>query len=329
MRKFLITFMFALSVVALPCKGAFAAGESGINSNVGSSSSDNIGYTGPVDIVTGQPIVEDEMGNKADIVTVSDGSTYDRENNIYKYTVGDGFFACTIADGMIVTGEVAMGLSGDENVDVYKDGKKYKEIPSTVSEPGSYVVVTWTDNSETRVMAFEIVAETTGSVNQYIMPDGFSVRSLYINGEEKKTNRSSVNMSEEGYYEVNYRCTDNNVDYFLEVNVDHTPPKVVFEGVNKNNKAKGPVTIKGLEEGDTVSVTYNGEESKLNYKNQLTQSGRYHVVVADEAGNTVEKTFNILIYLNIKSIVFLGLLLLVIVGVSVALIISRKSLRVR
>ena len=111
--------------------------------------------------------------------------------------------------------------------------------------------------------------------------------------------------------------------------MDHIPPQVTFDGVDKNNKAKGPVTIQGLKKGDTVTVTRDGKNETLKSGNKLTESGKYTVIVTDNAGNVTKKSFTIMLYLNVKSIVLFAAFLLIIAGVFVALYITRKNLRVR
>ena len=290
-----------------------------------------VNYTGDIDTVTGQPIVNNSSQNQttSNSVTMKDGATFDTENNMFVYTAVGGAIGCSACDGMVVTGAVTFASVGDINIAVYRDGVKYDGIPVSVEDPGSYVVLTWDNETEEEVLAFQIVKSTTGRLNQYILPSGFTLRSVSLNGVPAKGGYGSVDMSQEGYYEIVYRCNQTGIDYYLNVTTDHTPPNVKFEGVNKEGKASGPVTITGLTDDDNVYVQMNDQESKLDKNNQLTQSGTYHVTVMDSAGNFVSKDFIIMIYLNVKGVVFLSLLILIIIGVLVALYISRKRLRVR
>ena len=136
-------------------------------------------------------------------------------------------------------------------------------------------------------------------------------------------------MTQEGAYNIGYICSDSGVTYNLTLTVDHTPPQVTFEGLDENNKAKGPVTLMGLEEGDSVSIISGDDIKKLNMKSQITESGDYRVVVSDQAGNSIEKEFKIMVYLNIQAWMLFGFIFLLIVGLAIALTITRKKLRVR
>ena len=288
-------------------------------------------YTGDVDIYTGKPVTDsDSRARSLSFVPIKDGSTYDSENAMFVYTLENGTFSCSVCDGMIVTNPVYLKQDGEFNSAVYCDGRKVDGIPDAVTEPGSYVVIYWDNVTENQILTFQIVEKETGRINQYIVPQGFTVRSVYLDGEIQKNSFGSVDLSKEGYYEITYTCSATGVEYYLNVTTDHTPPDVTFEGLDADNRARGPVTVRGLQEGDTIYVLRNDDEQgKINYQNQITQDGRYHVTVMDKAGNSVSKDFIIMIYLNVKGVVFLSLIIVIIIGVLIALYISRKRLRVR
>jgi hypothetical protein len=290
-----------------------------------------VNYSGDVDTVTGEPITSRNSGGvEKNANTLKDGSTYDKNSNKFLYTVPGGVFACSVCDGMIVTGSVSFAVSDkDLKVAVYWNGNKLNGIPGSVSDEGNYVVLAWDNVSESQVLTFQIVDKVTGRISQYIIPNGFTIRSVRMNGVDTRVGFGSVDMSEEAYYEIEYRCNATGIDYYLNVTTDHTPPNVSFVGLDENNKAQGPVTLKGLAKDDRVYVTFNDEKGSLDSNNQVTQSGKYHIVVMDAAGNSVTRDFIILLYLNVKGVVFLAILVVCLIGVIIALYISRKRLRVR
>ncbi len=286
-------------------------------------------YEGPIDIITREPIPENGDQDITQRVNISDGSVYDRATGYFVYAVDNGSVSISVADGMMVTGDVMLARSENANVRLYKDGEPLDEFPGLINSPGSYAIVSGDDESNGQIMGFRVLSEITGAVNQYSLPKGFSVRSVVINGEDAVFDYGVVDMTAEGKYDINYICSDNGISYYLRVTVDHTPPQVTFEGLDDNNRAKGPVTITGLEEGDTVSVISGSTVKKLNANSQIVESGDYRVVVSDLAGNYIEKEFKIMVYLNLQAWMLFGLLLLIIVGLAVALVITRKRLRVR
>ena len=290
-----------------------------------------VDYSGDVDIYTGKPVDDnDDNTRNSYYITIKDGSTYDAEHSMFIYTLENGTFSCSVCDGMVVTNPVLLEKEGEYNVALYRNGVKVDGIPATVTDPGSYVVITWDNESENQLMSFQIVEKETGRINQYIIPQGFTIKTVYLDGELQKNSFGSVDMTKEGYYEICYRCSATGIDYYLNVTTDHTPPDVTFEGIDSNSKAKGPVTLKGLQEGDTVYILLNSDETgKMNYQNQITKEGEYHVTVMDKAGNSISRDFIIMFYLNVKGVFFLSLIVVLIIGVLIALYISRKRLRVR
>ena len=325
MRKAVITFGIILA-------GVCSAGSISLaRTTAGPDMRDS--YTGPIDPITGEPTgssedTDEDTGEDVE-VRCTDGSVYNRASNTYTYTFETGKVECSVANGMIVTGEVEIKVDGVSTVSFYKNGNKIDKIPNSVTEPGNYVFTYGDANHTAQVMSFQIINKKTGLLNQYIMPEGFYVDTVEIDSIEQNVGYSSVDMTQDGFYEINYINSSINMEYTLKVTVDHTPPQVTFKELDKNNKAKGPVTIKGLEDEDTVTVKFNGAKSSLGMNNKLTESGKYTVTVTDEAGNSVEKRFTILIYLNLSSTLFIAIILAVIIGVCVALYITRKRLRVR
>ena len=293
-------------------------------------------YEGEIDIITGLPkgVAETEDTSTTDVVSLSPGVTYDGATGLYGYQISGGTFNTSAFDGMITTDPVTIEIDSENNgnnIELYRNGDKYDSIPSVVEDVGSYSVVAWTDSSESQLLTFQIVNKITGDINKYVMPDGFNITKVYYNGSEIKSNRGSVDMQEEGEYEVDYRCSMTRVNYVLYVKVDHTPPVVSFDGLDSNNKARGPVTVHGMSEGDSIVIidSKGNNDIKLTLKKQIINPGYYHVIVTDEAGNTTEKKFVINVYFNMKAWVFMLILVLVLLGLSAALLVSRKKLRVR
>jgi len=330
MRRFIVTSIILLFGVFMPAVGVYAEGEDSETSEETTEDTTYEGYVGELDIYTGEPVgSEANVASASNIVTIDSNVTYDLTNQMFNYASQNGVFSCSAADGMYVTGTVNMAVSGEYNIALYKDGTKMDSIPTSVSEPGSYVAVVWDDNSENQICAFTIVTNDTGAITQYIMPDGFNVTRVIKDGQEIRTGRGSVDMTEEGYYEISYQCYLTQIDYYLTVNVDHTPPNVKFVGIDDKDHARGPVTLEGVQDDDTVYVSFNEGTPKVTTDYELTESGDYLVMIIDKAGNVQQQELTIFTYLNIKAVAFLLIVLALIIGIGVALYISRKKLRVR
>ena len=345
MRRKFLTTIFILFGALLPVSPALAAPEDDASAEVTDESEDtenswaqyggsdgyDIGYTGPIDIVSGQPVEENGDDNDGgELVRISEGVNFDRFSQRYIFSVGNARVLCSVADGMTVTDKVVLSKDGEMNMAVYHDGETMSEIPSEITEPGEYVVTTWTDNSKTQLLSFQIVNSVTGQLSLYKLPTGFVVDKVVRDGQSLSHGNTTVEFKEEGEYIVDYSCSATSVAYTLKVRIDHTPPAITFVGLDENDEARGPVTVEGLEEGDKISIIFGEEdEVALDDENQLSETGYYHVVVTDPAGNTVERDFRILLYLNFNATLFIVAFVLVIAGVIIALKVSRKRLRVR
>ena len=285
-------------------------------------------YNGPVDPITYEPIGQ-TTDTEAEVVEINSDCTYVRSEGMFRYQFGQGYVSLSVVDGMITTGHVRLQFDAVSSATLYKDGDAVPDVPEEVYEPGSYTIASGNDGDFNKVISFQIVNKTTGTISQYVMPDGFHVKGVQKDGEEVTSGYTTVDLEQEGYYQIVYSCNAIKTDFALDVTIDHTPPAVVFEGVDDTNKAKGPVTVTGMDPKDTITIYRDNKETRLNYDNELTESGVYRVTVSDEAGNTIEKNFKIMIYLNLKAWMVIVIIVAIIAGVAVALYITRKRLRVR
>lgn len=289
----------------------------------------DVDYEGPLDTVTGEPVYMDsENGAQSDQVWLSDNLMFDSQERAYIYTVNGFQIISTIVDGMIAQGTVSIIPEEGVRAVLYRNGEELTDQDLTsIGETGEYVLEAVVGGQSSRVLTFTIVGESVGSITGYTMPDGFVVTNVTLDGQETNWNRSYVDLSAEGDYVINYKCARAGTSYELDVYVDHTPPTLTLEGIDEDDCARGPVTILDVEEGVSVAIQHNGEWGS--YQQKLTESGEYRIYVVDEAGNSTDYYFTILIYFNSSSFIFIGLLLSVFVATGVYLWLSRKRLRVR
>jgi hypothetical protein len=242
-----------------------------------------------------------------------------------------------VMDGMIVNESVYITPSQRLEVQLYCNGKLLEGADlSLIKNPGQYVLEARPAGEQyVRVMSFTIVGESTGLISSYPMPASFVVKSVEMaekdeNGEwvaaQPVWDRSKVSMSKEGSYRVQYECARNGMSYTLQTVIDHTPPKLALENV-VNGLAKGPVNISDLENGCKIGITLNG--GKMSYREELTLSGDYAIMLQDPAGNLTNYEFSILVYFDTSSWIFFGLVVLAVAGTGVYLYMERKRLRVR
>lgn len=294
---------------------------------------DLAGYNGQLDPFTGEPIMDttgiNEVSTLSNRKMITENMYYDFSMGQFAYPVDNGLsdVYSNAADGMILTEPVQVSIPEGVTIMVYRDGN-LQDTTTEYRTKGGYTVRAVAGNVEKELFSFMIVGSKTGAVSGYHLPSYFRIDSVTLDGQEIPHTRNYVEMVNEGSYNISYRCERTDIRYSLNVSVDHTPPQVVFYGIGDDGKARGPVSWDGLETGDTVKVYKDGGEF-LYENDRLTQSGRYEVIVTDDAGNTVDQVFTILIYLDRNGFALVGILALVIGGLVGYLIWHRKHMKVR
>ena len=325
MKKRVITTIYALILILAAAVPACAVDEE-------YEYRGDFNYSGVIDSETGYAASGSSSVNGRS--RVSDGVLYDSTSGVFVFTQSDGSEVyCSAADGMIVNGTVKITASGAQILTVYKDGELFDtEGSEYIEEPGSYVVNLGPE-AGTRVCGFTLVNEQTNLVHSYSVPEGFVIRSATLDDNDVEYSRYFVDMEREGFYRIETRCSSADRDYSLEVEIDRTPPQVVFSGsVGRDGRVHSAVEISGLAEDDTLYVERDGNPVNVRVtggKTELKETGSYTVTVSDPAGNSESYDFTIMLYLDSNSILFILLLIAVIASVFIYAFWKRKTLKVR
>ena len=267
----------------------------------------------------------------SETVAVSNGVTYDPKTRDFIFETDSGAkLHCSVLDGMVVSSPVTVSGGG---VFLYKNGSEYTGSLEPVSEAGEYVVMINTGERNVRVLSFIIVGKTTNAVSVYQMPDGMIVNESYFNGEEEDVDYSSVSMEREGKYRIITECVASGTIFTLETTVDRTAPELSFDGLaDKQGRYKSAVTISGLQKGEHIKITRDGQQFKYDTESdgtiKLTESGKYTVMAYDDAGNLVEYPVFIMAYINASGMAFIALLLFSLAAVVIYILVKRKKLRI-
>ena len=291
---------------------------------------------GRLDPFTGEPIgtIITPYGEVTDQNRKMLSSTmyYDYSYGRFVYPVdtnGMNEITSNVADGMIVNSAVELYIPADVPYVLYRNGNEEEYSGGALRSSGEYTLRYHDGGGQLKTaLSFTIVGSATGLISGYTMPSGFRIRKVYHDQEEGNYTSGYVSLQEEGLYTVEYECEKTGIAYSLMVRIDHTPPEITLEGLKDDGKARGPVTITGLAPTDRVYITKDGEDYKYTSP-KLTQSGRYHVVIADDAENTVDYDFTIMIYIDNNGIVFFVIVVAVVATLVTYIIMKRKNLRVR
>ena len=285
-----------------------------------------------IDPFTGEAYTSDEEKGDTEgtMIRIAENRYYDESMRMFAYTVGevsDKPIYASAAYGMVTTENVRIELPDGVSAELYCDGELVEDpyFPR-IDEPGAYVVsVSGNSAGSAEPIRFTIVNRTS-CMDSYRLPDGFMVTSVLREALPVASAPLEVDFSNEGFYEIEYLCTATGNTYSLKLTIDHTPPTLALEGVVEH-AAHGPVDISDIEPDAAVSITLDG--SPIRYRDILTQSGKYHILLRDPAGNCAEYDFTIMIYFNMTSYMFAVLLVGGIAALILYLVYSRRRLRVR
>ena len=310
--------LIALSLILCCCFTAYAV---------------DLDYTGPLDPETNQPL-GGEVVSSFNREMLSTGMFYDWSTHDYVYPVEDSLLEVhmNVADGMIVNTPVYVG-SDDPSVLIYCSGSEVTGDRSNIRKPGDYMVSVKNGGSLVRLMDFRIVGDSTNAINRFEAPDGFYILSASRDGENIYQGRYTVEMEEEGYYDIEYLCGATDHSYRLQVAIDRTPPQVNFQAkLDKEGRVRSAVSYSGLESTDTVVLLRDGTavDAYVNSDGtgQILDPGNYIMRVYDAAGNMSEYQFTVMVYLNAGSWIFIILLLAVIIAVGAYVVFKRKNLKI-
>ena len=290
-------------------------------------------YSGELDTETYEPL--SESGISYNRTLISDTLSYDWNSHDYVYTVEDHLLEvhASVADGMVVSGPVAVNAGGDQGVIVFCNGEETTEELSNLREAGEYIVSLRSAGSSLRLFDFMIVGDTTKDLNTFTVPDGFYIKTATRDGLDIYEDHYRVSMEEEGDYVIEYECGPTEIPYTLATTIDRTPPSLSFRGkVDSKQRVHSALSFSGLQNGDTVVLLRDGSEAhpivKEDGTGQIIDSGNYIMRVYDAAGNMQEYKFTIMTYFNAGSWFFFSLVLAVIIAVAAYIIIKRKRLKI-
>ena len=149
------------------------------------------------------------------------------------------------------------------------------------------------------------------------------VEKVTVDGEDKRLNYGTLELNEDGIYEVG--VVVNGVSYNFTVTVDATAPSLVIDGVENGGTTKNKVVLDNLSETANVRVYCNDEAIEYELDSELREVGIYRVVVTDEAGNTSEYSFEIEKSISGGIIAFIVIAVLAAVGGGVFLILKKRK----
>ena len=291
-------------------------------------------YSGYLDPETGEPLAGPDTENGR--TRIRDGMSYDHKTKDFVYSVGTGSneIHSDVADGMMVNRKVYVSTGKDSSVKVYKDGSEYTGDLSSISAVGSYVVSTQSGSDKSQIFTFEIIGKTIKDHPNILAPDGFYITAASRDEGGVTFDRYSVVAESEDNYHIDFYCIATGTTYSLNVTIDRTAPVISFTGkIEDDGTVKSELKFSGIEDGGYIRAYLDGKKIEPEYNTDKKSGtfydcGNYKIQAFDAAGNMTEYRFNVLMYFNLNSIIFIALAAAIILAVVVYVIIKRKSLKI-
>lgn len=210
--------------------------------------------------------------------------------------------------------EVTLVLTRDGEVVEYKPG-------DAITQPAAYTLTITDVLGNKAEMSFTIV-EPLVQKFEHNFDEVSGFEKALVNGEEKRLNYGTLELFEDGTYEVG--IVVGGKTYTFTVTVDGTAPTIKLDGVENGGRTKRGVVLSEPSETTEVKV-YRGEE-EIEYKlgETISEEGEYRVTVTDECGNATVYTFTIEAGTNWALIILFIVLGLLIAGGVVFFFIRRK-----
>ena len=209
-------------------------------------------------------------------------------------------------------------------VTLLKNGEKIDYIlSSAISEPAEYTLALTDALGNHSEISFKVVEPLVKEfTHNFDEVEGFG--GVTVNGEDRRLNYGTLELKEDGVYEVGVIVSGNT--YLFKVTVDGTAPTITLGGVENGGATKDAVIITNPSESATVKVTLNGEPVEYTLGDEITEPGEYKVTVTDEIGNTAEYSFTIEKSISVGAIIGIILGILGVAGVVVVIILKKKEI---
>ena len=215
-------------------------------------------------------------------------------------------------------------LKANENITLTmtKNGEvmEYK-LGTEITEPAVYTVKMVDSLGNTKELSFTIVDALYGKFEEEIdeMP-GFG--KVLVNGEEVKLEKGTLTLTASGTYEV--AIVANGVEQKFTVTVDATAPTLKLDGVENGGSTKGAVVISDVSDDATMRVFLDDVQIEYTAGDELTEVGKYRIVLEDGVGNVSEYSFEILWKMPAAAIVLIVVAVLGAAGAVIWFVISKK-----
>ena len=218
-------------------------------------------------------------------------------------------FDINIYRGGISNGGIRIIAYENLKIVMYKDGNPFDySFEQVLNEDGEYSYTIIDELGNRTSSFFNIITKKKQNLN-HILQEDIEVTSVLKDDEnyEYQILDNNLYLYDEGKYLVNIKDARTNKEYSFELTIDTTPPTLELIGVENGGTTKKLVTMKNVSEQPySIYITVDGAPFEYKLGDEIEKSGRFIVVLSDEAGNSTTYEFERLYSLNGPSIAVLA-----------------------
>ena len=211
--------------------------------------------------------------------------------------------------------EVALILTRNGEVVEYKPG-------DAITEPAAYTLTITDELGNKAEMSFTVV-EPLVQKFEHNFDEVSGFEKVLVNGEEKRLNYGTLELFEDGTYEVGVVVSGKT--YTFTVTVDATAPTLKLESVENGGATKGAVTLSELSEEAAIKVFLSDTEIEYNLGEALTETGTYRIELKDAAGNSTVYAFEIQGSVNGGVVALIVIAALALAALAAVLIVRKRK----
>lgn len=192
---------------------------------------------------------------------------------------------------------------------MYKDNQPFDyKFEQIMNDDGEYSF-TITDELGNRTSSFFTIITKKKQNLKHLLQNGIEITNVIKDDEnfEFEIIENEFYIYDEGTYKVDVLDSKTGKTYSFEITLDTTPPTLVLVGVENGGSTKNLVVMKDLSENPCdLNITVDGANFDYKLGDEIEKSGRFIVIVTDEAGNFTTYTFERIYSLNGSSIAVLA-----------------------
>lgn len=219
-------------------------------------------------------------------------------------------------NGGISNGGVRVVAKEELTIEMYKDGEQIDyNFEQILNDDGNYAFILTDVLGNQTGFSFTIWNKPINRI-QRKFNDQIEIKEIIFNEEiqELDIQDNTLYLVDEGLYQVTVLDKTVNKNFTFKLTLDTTPPTIDLVGTENGGYTKSEVSTRNPSE-NPIYIYASNDDGEFEYKlgEKIKDTGKYQLVVVDEAGNQTVYEFTIVYSFNGATIALFGALLAVVV----------------